>query len=64
MRTHSPKANSPPDLKSVIVATTRLWWQYRLTYDQTHSVVLETTQISAESSAAMIPESYQKAPGE
>jgi integrase/recombinase XerD len=38
MRTHSPNAKSSPDLRSVIVATKKLWRQYHLTYDQTHYV--------------------------
>jgi integrase/recombinase XerD len=41
MRTHSPKAKSSPDLKSVIAATKKLWRQYHLTYDQTHCVAKE-----------------------
>jgi integrase/recombinase XerD len=40
MRTHSAKAKSSLDLKSVI-ATKKLWRQYHLTYDQTHDVAKE-----------------------
>jgi integrase/recombinase XerD len=38
MRTTSANAKSVPDLKSVIAATTKLWRQHHLTYDQTHYV--------------------------
>jgi integrase/recombinase XerD len=47
MRTNSPKAKSPPDLKSVITATKKLWRQYHLTYDQTHYVAKEVRRALA-----------------
>jgi integrase/recombinase XerD len=41
MRTKSAKAKTPPEFKSVINATKRLWRQYHLDYDQTAYVVKE-----------------------
>ena len=38
MRTTSANAKSSPSLLPVIAATTKLWRQYHLTYDQTHYV--------------------------
>ena len=47
MRTNSPKAKSPLDLKSVITATKKLWRQYHLTYDQTHYIAKEVSHALA-----------------
>ncbi len=47
MRTHSAKAKSSSDLKSVIAATKKLWRQYHLTYDQTHYVAKEVRRALA-----------------
>jgi integrase/recombinase XerD len=46
MRTTS-NAKSVPDLKSVIAATTKLWRQHHLTYDQTHYVAKEVRRALA-----------------
>jgi integrase/recombinase XerD len=47
MRTHSAKAKSSLDLKSVIAATKRLWGPYHPTYDQPHYVAKEVRRALA-----------------
>ena len=47
MRTTSANAKSLPSLLPVIAATTKLWRQYHLTYDQTHYVAKEVRRALA-----------------
>ena len=47
MRTTSANAKSSPSLVPVIAATTKLWRQYHLTYDQTHYVAKEVRRALA-----------------
>jgi integrase/recombinase XerD len=47
MRTPSANAKSSPSLVPVIAATTKLWRQYHLTYDQIHYVAKEVRRALA-----------------